>query len=115
MFICESEAWNSKRGTCQACDYMKTLHYKVIYQNGEKNHIADLRRTEEGKFLFEYVENPKYEFPGFDVSQSRHENDYLWEQISFRIPNNVRNQHPSIPSEELLKETEGKLVTDHFE
>ena len=93
------------------------LHYKVIYRNGDRVavDIADLYRTEEGKFLFEYVQNPKYEFPGFDQSRSRHENDYLWEQISFRIPNNVRNQHPSIPSEELLKETEGKFVTDHFE
>ena len=94
---------------------MKALHYKVFYQNGEKHHIADLRRTEEGNFLFEYVENPKYEFPGFDVSQRRHENDHLWEQITFRVPNNIRALNPGVQPEELLKETSGKLVTDHFE
>ncbi len=88
-----------------------------MYRNGDRVavDIADLYRTEEGRFVFEYVQNPKYEFPGFDQSRSRHENNYLWEQISFRVPNNVRNQYPSMPSEELLKETEGKLVTDHFE
>ncbi len=93
------------------------LHYKVIYRNGDRLavDIADLYRTEEGKFIFEYVNNPKYEFPGFDKSKSRYENDYLWEHISFRVPNNVRNLYPLTPAEELLKETEGKLVTDHFE
>lgn len=94
---------------------MKQLHYIVIYRNGVKTQIADLYRTDEGKFVFEYVENPAYQFPGFDSSKRKHENDHLWEQITFRIPNNVRNQNPGVPPEELLKETEGKLVTDHFE
>lgn len=96
---------------------MNSLHYKVIYRNGDRIRveIADFCRTSDGKFVFEYIENPKYEFPGFDMSKRRYENDHLWEQITFRIPNNVRNQQPNTPPEELLKETEGKLVTDHFE
>ena len=94
---------------------MKPLHYKVFYQNGEKHHIADLRRTEDGLFLFEYVENPKYEFPGFEKTVRQYENDHLWEQITFSVPNNVRALHPGTPPEVLLKETNGKLVTDHFE
>jgi hypothetical protein len=96
---------------------MTLLHYKVIYRNGDRIpvEIADFYRTSEGNFVFEYVENPKYEFPGFDMSKRKYENDHLWEQITFRIPNNIRNQHPNVLPEELLKETEGKLVTDHFE
>lgn len=94
---------------------MKPLHYIVIYRNGLKTPIADLYRTEEGTFVFEYVESPKYEFPGFDSSKRRYENENLWEQITFRIPNNIRNIYPGKPAEELLRETEGKLVTDHFE
>ena len=35
---------------------MKQLHYIVIYRNGVKTQIADLYRTDEGKFVFEYVE-----------------------------------------------------------
>jgi len=96
---------------------MNPLHYKVIYRNGDRVsvEIANFYRTSEGKFTFEYVENPKYEFPGFDASKQKQESDHLWEQISFRVPNNVRNQNQNVPPEELLKETEGKLVTDHFE
>lgn len=96
---------------------MKPLHYKIVYRNGDRipKDVADLYRTDEGKFVFEYVESPAYEFPGFDVSKKRQENDHLWEQISFRVPNSVRNQNPGVEPEELLKETEGKLVTDHFE
>ena len=96
---------------------MNTLHYKVIYRNGDRIpvEIANLYRTDDNKFIFEYVESPKYEFPGFDKSKAQYENDHLWEQITFRVPNNIRNQHPNTSPEELLKETEGKLVTDHFE
>lgn len=96
---------------------MTNLHYKVIYRNGDRVpvEIADFYRTNEGNFIFEYRENPRYEFPGFDSTKKKYLNDYLWEQISFRVPNNIRNQNPNIPPEELLKETEGKLVTDHFE
>ena len=96
---------------------MNTLHYKVIYRNGDRIsvEIANLYRTDDGKFVFEYAENPRYEFPGFDKSKTKYENDHLWEQITFRVPNNIRNQHPNTLPEELLKETEGKLVTDHFE
>lgn len=96
---------------------MNTLHYKVIYRNGDKIpvEIADLYRENSGGFVFEYKEQPKYEFPGFDVSTKKYGSDHLWEQISFRVPNNIRNQFPNIPPEELLKETGGKLVTDHFE
>lgn len=95
---------------------MITLHYKVIYRNGDRIpvEIANFYRIDD-KFVFEYVENPKYEFPGFNVSKKKYENDSLWEQITFRVPNNIRNQHPGEPIEELLKETEGKLITDHFE
>lgn len=96
---------------------MKPLHYKVIYRNGDRVpvEIADFYRTSEGKYVFEYVENAQYEFPGFDISNRRYENDHLWEQITFRVPNNIRNQYPNISPEELLRETGGKLVTDHFE
>ena len=96
---------------------MNALHYKVIYRNGDRVpvEIADFYRNADGIFVFEYVDNPKYEFPGFDIEKKKNEGDHLWEQISFRIPNNIRNQHPNTPPEELLSLTEGKLVTDHFE
>lgn len=96
---------------------MNTLHYKVIYRNGDKVpvEIANFYRNSDGNFLFEYKDQPKYEFPGFNMSEKTHESNHLWEQISFRVPNNMRNQFPGVPPEELLKETGGKLVTDHFE
>jgi len=96
---------------------MSALNYKVIYRNGDRIpfHIANFSRTAEGSFVFEYVDNPKYSFPGFDPSKRKYENDTLWDQIAFRIPNNIRNQFPSTPSEDLIEKTEGKLVTDHFE
>lgn len=96
---------------------MNTLHYKVLYRNGDRVavEIADFYRTSDGKFVFEYVDNPKYEFPGLEFGKKRYENDHLWEQISFRVPNNIRNQNPSTTPEELLILTEGKLITDHFE
>jgi hypothetical protein len=77
--------------------------------------VADFWRTENGKFLFQYIDNPKYEFPGFDHSHQNYTSDTLWEQISFRIPNSIRAKHPNTPAEELLQLTEGKLITDHFE
>ena len=93
------------------------LHYEVIYRNGDRNavKIADFFRTESGKFIFEYCENPKHEFPGFSSAQKKYESDSLWEQISFRIPNDIRKQYPDRPAEALLKETDGRLITDHFE
>ena len=96
---------------------MTSLHYKVIYRNGDKVpvEIADFYRTSDGLFLFEYYDEPKYEFSGFDKSQKKYESDHLWEQVSFRVPNNIRAQYPHTPPEEILKETGGKLVTDHFE
>ena len=96
---------------------MNILHYKVIYRNGDKVpvEIADFYRKDSGGFVFEYVDNPKYEFPGFDKTTKRYESDQLWEQISFRVPNNIRGQFPNIPLEELLQKTGGKLATDNFE
>jgi hypothetical protein len=96
---------------------MNELNYKIIYRNGDRipHEIALLSRKEDGKFIFKYLEDAKYEFPGFPLTKKTYENDTLWEQISFRIPNVLRKQHPNTPAEELLKETEGKLVTDHFE
>lgn len=96
---------------------MTKLHYRVIYRNGDRIAIpiGDFYRTEAGKFVFEYCDDPKHEFPGFDRSQKRYESDVLWNQISFRIPNVIRNQNPKVPPEELILLTEGKLVTDHFE
>jgi len=96
---------------------MNTWHYKVIYRNGDRIavEIADFYRTDSGEFVFEYVDNPKYEFPGFDKSKKRYESQQIWEQISFRVPNSVRNQFPDTPLEELLRKTGGKLVTDNFE
>ena len=93
------------------------LHYNLIYINGDRIpvKIADFYRTNSGSFIFEYCENPKYAFPGFGLDKKRYESDILWEQISFRVPNHIRKQHPNIPVEELLKETKGKLITDHFE
>ena len=96
---------------------MNILHYKVIYRNGDKVsvEIADFYRKDSGGFVFEYVDNPKYEFPGFDKTTKRYESDQLWEQISFRVPNNMRGQFPNISLEELLQKTGGKLATDNFE
>ncbi|MEK9174349.1 MAG: hypothetical protein AAB725_00040 [Patescibacteria group bacterium] len=96
---------------------MNTLHYKVIYRNGDKIpvEIADFYRTDSGGFVFEYVDEPKYEFPGFDKSIKKYESDQLWEQISFRVPNNMRGQFPGTPLEELLQKTGGKLAADNFE
>jgi hypothetical protein len=94
---------------------MNSIRYQVIYKNGEKTPIAIFERNPEGNFYFEYVDNSKYEFPGFDVSIKKHTSDVLWEQIAFRVPNEIRYDHPNIPLEELLKYTNGQLVTDHFE
>lgn len=96
---------------------MSALHYKVIYRNGDRIsvEIADFYRTDRGEFVFEYINEPKYEFPGFDKLKKKHESAQLWEQISFRVPNSIRNQFPDIPLEELLRKTGGKLVTDNFE
>ena len=77
--------------------------------------IANLYREADGNFVFEYCENPKYDFPGFDSSVKRHVSEHLWDQISFRVPNSIRNQSPSTPLEDLLQQSEGKLATDHFE
>ncbi|GEM_PF-2181337 len=96
---------------------MNTLHYKVIYRNGDKVpvEIADFYRSDSGSFVFEYVAEPKHEFPGFSKSEKKYESNQLWEQISFRIPNNIRGQFPNVPLEELLQKTGGKLATDNFE
>lgn len=96
---------------------MNALHYKVIYRNGDKVpvEIADFYRTDSGGFVFEYIDEPKYEFPGFDKSTKKYESDQLWEQVYFRVPNNIRGQFPGVPLEELLQKTGGKLATDNFE
>jgi hypothetical protein len=94
---------------------MKPIKYQVIYKNGEKTPVAVFERNSEGRFCFEYVENSKYEFPGFDIKTIKYTSDVLWEQIAFRVPNEIRYDHPNIPLEELLKFTNGQLVTDHFE
>ena len=96
---------------------MSALHYKVIYKNGDKVpvEIADFHRNDSGSFVFEYVDELKYEFPGFSKSKKRYESNQLWEQISFRVPNNMRGQFPNVPFEELLQKTSGKLATDNFE
>ena len=95
---------------------MKPLHYKIIHRNGKTLEIAHLYRNEEGKFVFEYNEiPPSHQFPGFDASTKKFESNTLWQQISFRIPDTIREKYPSVPSEELLAKTGGKLVTDHFE
>ena len=96
---------------------VEKLCYKVIYRNGDRVpvEIAELCRTEEGRFVFEYYNEPKYEFPGFDRNRKRYENNTLWGSIAFRVPNVVRNQYPNVTPEELLEKTEGRLVTDHFE
>ena len=54
---------------------MKTLHYKVTYRNGDRVavEIADFYRTDEGRFIFEYSDNPRYEFPGFDITKKKHD------------------------------------------
>ena len=94
---------------------MNLLRYQVVYKNGDKTRIAEFQRNVEGKFIFEYLDNPKYEFPGFDINTKRHTSDTLWEQIAFRVPNEIRYDHPGTPLEELLGLTNGQLVTDHFE
>lgn len=94
---------------------MNTIKYQVIYKNGEKTPVAKFQRNAEGKFVFEYLDSPKYEFPGFDKNIKRHISDTLWEQIAFRVPNEIRYEHPTISFEELLSQTNGQLVTDHFE
>jgi len=94
---------------------MTQLRYQVIYKNGEKTPVAEFQRNSEGKFVFEYLANPKYEFPGFDINTQKYTSDTLWEQIAFRVPNEIRYDHPGVPLEELLSLTNGQLVTDHFE
>lgn len=94
---------------------MTSLKYQVIYKNGEKTPVAIFARDMNGKFTFEYFINSKYEFPGFDISIHKHTSDVLWEQIAFRVPNEVRYEFPDSPLEELLSHTNGKLITDHFE
>ena len=94
---------------------MSEIRYQIIYRNGDKIPIAEFSRNSESKFIFEYLDNPKYEFPGFDVSTKKHTSDTLWEQIGFRVPNVVRDENPNVPLEELLQKTNGKLITDHFE
>ena len=96
---------------------IKPLHYKIIYRNGDRIavEIADFWRMPAGDFKFDYVDNPKYAFPGFNIEKKTYTSLTLWEQISFRVPNNIRERFPNTPPEELIKETEGKLVTDHFE
>lgn len=94
---------------------MNPIRYQVIYKNGEKTPVAEFRRNTEGKFVFEYLDNPKYEFPGFDINTKKHTSDTLWEQIAFRVPNEIRYDNPITPLEELLSQTNGQLVTDHFE
>lgn len=94
---------------------MNRIRYQVIYKNGEKTAIAEFQRNAEGQFVFEYLDNPKYEFPGFDINTKKHTSDTLWEQIAFRVPNEIRYDNPNIPFEELLVHTNGQLVTDHFE
>ncbi|MEK7617739.1 MAG: hypothetical protein AAB410_01200 [Patescibacteria group bacterium] len=91
------------------------IHYQIIYRNGEKTPVADFLRNSDGRFIFEYLDNPKYEFPGFDIHTKKNFSDTLWEQIGFRVPNVVREEHPNTPLEELLQYTSGKLITDHFE
>jgi hypothetical protein len=94
---------------------MTDLNYQVIYKNGEKTLVATFGRNPEGRFYFEYIHNPKYEFPGFNIHTKTHMSENLWEQIAFRVPNEIRYDHPETPLEELLKYTNGQLVTDHFE
>jgi len=94
---------------------MNPIRYQIIYKNGEKTSVALFERNLQGRFYFEYVDNPKYEFPGFDVKSKKHMSDVLWEQIAFRVPNEIRYDHPNVPLEELLKYTNGQLITDHFE
>jgi len=97
---------------------LSSLHYKIIYRNGDNKtpvEIADFWRTDKGKFIFQYRENPKYAFPGFRLRENKYESDHLWEHISFRVPNVVRKQNQTKPLEELLSLNNGKLVTDHFE
>ena len=94
---------------------MNPIRYRVIYKNGERTPVAQFQRNAEGKFVFEYFEEPKYEFPGFDRNTKNHSSNTLWEQIAFRVPNEIRYEYPDTPLEELLRYTNGQLVTDHFE
>lgn len=95
---------------------MQQLHYKVIHRNGRVLEIAHLYRLENGQFVFEYNETPaSRQFPGFDPTVKRFESNSLWQQISFRVPDQIRLENPSVPIEELLAKTNGRLVTDHFE
>lgn len=94
---------------------MENLYFDVIYRNGETRKIAEFKKTPDGIYVFEYVDNPIYEFPGFPNDQKRYQSNILWEQISFRISNITRKQYPNLLPEEVLKITHGKLVTDHFE
>lgn len=94
---------------------MQNLYFDVIYKNGATTKVAEFKKTPEGIYIFEYVGNTLYEFPGFPKTQMKYQSNSLWEQISFRVPNAVRNQYPTSTLEEILSYTHGKLVTDHFE
>lgn len=94
---------------------MDNLLFDVIYKNGQKTKIAEFKNNSDGFFIFEYIDNPPYEFPGFPRDQKRYQSDTLWEQISFRISNTTRKQYPNLNPVQILKFTHGILVTDHFE
>lgn len=76
--------------------------------------VAEFIREENGEFVFRYLTD-NFEFPGLPLQNKEYRSQTLWEPISFRIPNTLRNQNPNMPPEELLNLTSGKLVTDHFE
>lgn len=93
---------------------LKKLFYKVVYRNGNTREVAEFIREENGEFVFKYLVD-NFEFPGLPPQQKEYKSHTLWEPISFRISNTLRNQYPNTPPEELLEMTSGKLVTDHFE
>lgn len=94
---------------------MDYLNFDVIYSNGDKKKIAEFKKNSDGSYIFEYVNDPTYEFPGFPKDQKRYQSNTLWEQISFRISNVTRKQFPNMDLDEILGITHGKLITDHFE
>lgn len=90
---------------------------KIVYRGVDERpvDVAILSHTEQGDYVFRYLEGADTEFPGFPLDQKEYSSKELWEPITFRIPEIVKKRSKDETLLVQLLETEGKLVTDRFE
>ena len=95
----------------------KELKFKIMYRNPDREPelVASFFRTPDGEFVFKYSLKSSVEFPGFSKAKREYKSRYLWEHITFRVPDLLRRVRGNVRPEELLMETKGRLVTDDFE